>query len=68
CGTLSSYTWTCMVLNFLQMRYPPILPVLKINEKELLEVEHKNNETSGLLFKNYESIGGLLFKNNKNNV
>ncbi|CAG8541703.1 13033_t:CDS:2, partial [Dentiscutata heterogama] len=33
CGTLSSYTWTCMVLNFLQMRNPPILPVLKVNRK-----------------------------------
>ncbi|KAF0480816.1 pap 25a associated domain family [Gigaspora margarita] len=53
--TLSSYTWTCMVLNFLQMRYPPISPVLKINrkgnQKELLKFECKNNE----------SIGGLLF-------
>ncbi|CAG8565943.1 16835_t:CDS:2 [Gigaspora margarita] len=55
CGTLLSYTWTCMVLNFLQMRYSPILPVLKINEKELLET------SSELLFKNNESIGGLLF-------
>ncbi|KAI9319841.1 hypothetical protein BX666DRAFT_1335410 [Dichotomocladium elegans] len=27
-GTLSTYTWTCMVINFLQMREPPILPVL----------------------------------------
>ncbi|CAG8523365.1 1262_t:CDS:2 [Diversispora eburnea] len=27
-GTISTYTWTCMVLNFLQMRDPPILPVL----------------------------------------
>ncbi|CAG8802694.1 17422_t:CDS:2, partial [Gigaspora margarita] len=62
CGTLSSYTWTCMVLNFLQMCYPPILLVLKISEKELLEVEYKNNDSSGgLLLINNESIGGLLF-------
>ncbi|KAG2220924.1 hypothetical protein INT45_010677 [Circinella minor] len=27
-GTLSTYTWTCMAINFLQMREPPILPVL----------------------------------------
>ncbi|CAG8639163.1 11747_t:CDS:2 [Gigaspora margarita] len=30
------------------MCYPPILPELKINEKELLEVEHKNNENKNL--------------------
>ncbi|KAI9799782.1 MAG: hypothetical protein M1826_005432, partial [Phylliscum demangeonii] len=27
-GTLSSYTWICMILNFLQTRQPPILPCL----------------------------------------
>ncbi|KAF2002394.1 hypothetical protein P154DRAFT_138325 [Amniculicola lignicola CBS 123094] len=27
-GTLSSYTWICMILNFLQTRDPPILPTL----------------------------------------
>lgn len=27
-GTLSSYTWICMILNFLQTRSPPILPSL----------------------------------------
>ncbi|KAJ9639351.1 hypothetical protein H2199_006384 [Coniosporium tulheliwenetii] len=27
-GTLSSYTWICMILNFLQTREPPILPAL----------------------------------------
>ncbi|CAG8846690.1 23542_t:CDS:1, partial [Gigaspora margarita] len=44
-------------LNFLQMCYPPILLVLKISEKELLEVKYENNESSsGLLFKNNKSI------------
>ena len=28
-GTLSSYTWICLVLNFLQTRNPPILPSLQ---------------------------------------
>ncbi|CAG8724294.1 4080_t:CDS:2 [Gigaspora margarita] len=51
CGTLSSYTWICMVLNFLQMHYPPILPILKINEKELLEVEYENNDSSDMHWK-----------------
>ncbi|PSN74048.1 hypothetical protein BS50DRAFT_627414 [Corynespora cassiicola Philippines] len=27
-GTISSYTWICMILNFLQTRDPPILPSL----------------------------------------
>ena len=27
-GTLSSYTWICMIINFLQTRSPPILPSL----------------------------------------
>ncbi|KAL2401320.1 Poly(A) RNA polymerase cid13 [Exophiala dermatitidis] len=28
-GTLSSYTWICLALNFLQTRDPPILPTLQ---------------------------------------
>lgn len=28
-GTLSSYTWICLIINFLQTRYPPILPSLQ---------------------------------------
>ncbi|KAI5249483.1 hypothetical protein E4T43_00797 [Aureobasidium subglaciale] len=28
-GTISSYTWICMILNFLQTRNPPILPSLQ---------------------------------------
>src|ERR1700709_1322090 len=27
-ATLSSYTWICMIINFLQSRNPPILPAL----------------------------------------
>src|SRR5690242_13884783 len=27
-GTISSYTWICLILNFLQTRDVPILPVL----------------------------------------
>ena len=27
-GTLSSYTWICLILNFLQTRNPPVLPSL----------------------------------------
>ncbi|RIB18244.1 hypothetical protein C2G38_2245894 [Gigaspora rosea] len=64
CGTLSSYTWTCMTLNFLQMHYPPILPVLKINEKEneneLLEVKYKNNESIEEPFNPERNLGNGL--------
>ncbi|CRG87196.1 Poly(A) RNA polymerase cid13 [Talaromyces islandicus] len=28
-GTLSSYTWICLIINFLQTRDPPILPSLQ---------------------------------------
>jgi hypothetical protein len=28
-GTLSSYTWICMIINFLQTRDPPVLPSLQ---------------------------------------
>lgn len=27
-GTISSYTWICLIINFLQTRSPPILPAL----------------------------------------
>lgn len=27
-GTLSSYTWICLIIAFLQLRTPPVLPVL----------------------------------------
>ncbi|EMR08181.1 hypothetical protein PNEG_03353 [Pneumocystis murina B123] len=70
-GTLSSYTWICMIINFLQMRKPPILPSLH-------QLPHEQNESSliegidvsffddidalkGFGEKNTESLGGLLF-------
>ncbi|CCJ30889.1 unnamed protein product, partial [Pneumocystis jirovecii] len=70
-GTLSSYTWICMIINFLQMRKPPILPSLH-------QLPHEQNENSIIggidvsFFddidalksfgeKNTESLGGLLF-------
>lgn len=28
-GTISSYTWTCMIISFLQRRTPPIVPSLQ---------------------------------------
>ncbi|KAK6342969.1 hypothetical protein TWF718_008349 [Orbilia javanica] len=68
-GTLSSYTWICMIVNFLQTREPPILPSLH-------QREHKKRPTQngvdvsfdddietlrGFGEQNTESLGSLLF-------
>ncbi|CAG8493206.1 39336_t:CDS:2 [Gigaspora margarita] len=61
-GTLSLYTWTLMILNFLQSRDPPILPVLSVLQLEgdcftmIPSQEGFKNK------KNNESIGELLLK------
>ncbi|KAI9250474.1 hypothetical protein BDA99DRAFT_563989 [Phascolomyces articulosus] len=75
-GTLSTYTWTCMVINFLQMREPPILPVLhqladeKDSNNNNNDENNDENESSfcmdvdrlrGFGDANFESLGGLLF-------
>ncbi|CAG8590758.1 10709_t:CDS:2, partial [Gigaspora margarita] len=61
-GTLSLYTWTCMILNFLQRCDPPTLPVFQIPQSgrpicidKLLLREFKNNESiSELLLRFFE--------------
>ncbi|KAJ5518339.1 PAP/25A-associated [Penicillium expansum] len=68
-GTLSSYTWICLIINFLQTRNPPILPSLQARP-------HKKRMTQdGLVCsfdddlktlsqfgrKNKQSVGELLF-------
>ncbi|RUS19786.1 hypothetical protein BC937DRAFT_86911 [Endogone sp. FLAS-F59071] len=71
-GTLSTYTWTCMIINFLQMRQPPILPALHLLPHELHDdniVIYGLNSSffddvealQGFGEKNKESLGGLLF-------
>ncbi|KAI8351155.1 hypothetical protein BD560DRAFT_409380 [Blakeslea trispora] len=63
-GTLSSYTWTCMIINFLQQRQPPILPVLHLIENEGKDEDYFYDDVEklkGFGSKNYESLGGLLF-------
>ncbi|KAI8388718.1 uncharacterized protein BYT42DRAFT_560990 [Radiomyces spectabilis] len=65
-GTLSTYTWTCMLINFLQMRQPPILPVLhQLNIADDPPNEHPFYRHIGKLQgfgkANHESLGGLLF-------
>ncbi|KAI8062129.1 hypothetical protein BC940DRAFT_309599 [Gongronella butleri] len=62
-GTLSTYTWNCMIIHFLQMRQPPILPVLHQlkgdDEKELFCADA--DKLRGFGDANRESLGGLLF-------
>jgi len=68
-GTLSSYTWICMILNFLQTRNPPVLPCLhKRPHQRLLGADGKPSAFAddlaslrGFGHKNKESLGELLF-------
>ncbi|KAI8644623.1 hypothetical protein BD408DRAFT_413010 [Parasitella parasitica] len=63
-GTLSSYTWTCMIINFLQQRQPPILPVLHEIEHEGKNEDYFFDNVEKLKdfgLANKESLGGLLF-------
>ncbi|PSK51689.1 hypothetical protein B9Z65_2956 [Elsinoe australis] len=68
-GTISSYTWICMILNFLQTRKPPILPSLQKADHSLRsQTNGKQSEFADDLCKlrgqgdsNKESLGSLLF-------
>ncbi|KAG0358075.1 hypothetical protein BC939DRAFT_1683 [Gamsiella multidivaricata] len=71
-GTISTYTWICMVINFLQMRSPPILPSLHDMPHELSpdnQIINGNNtsffsdlsQLEGFGDANKESLGGLLY-------
>lgn len=67
-GTLTSYTWILMVINFLQTRDPPILPSLQ-------QLPHRQRLSNGIDVgfcddiaklkdfgaKNVETLGGLLY-------
>ncbi|KAK0660639.1 Poly(A) RNA polymerase cid13 [Lasiodiplodia hormozganensis] len=69
-GTLSSYTWICMVLNFLQTRSPPVLPALHQMpfEKHLTDTGEESSFFDDLEQirdfgkDNKESLGQLLFQ------
>ncbi|KAI5362422.1 putative PAP/25A-associated, Nucleotidyltransferase superfamily [Septoria linicola] len=71
-GTISSYTWICMIINFLQRRNPPILPSLqKITDcRTKLESGEPSPfaddvealKRKGLGKENTESLGELLFQ------
>ncbi|KAG0204029.1 hypothetical protein BGX28_003908 [Mortierella sp. GBA30] len=71
-GTISTYTWICIVINFLQMRSPPILPKLHKIPHTLSEDNQviSGNNTSfctdlekleGFGLPNKETLGGLLY-------
>ncbi|KAI8997150.1 hypothetical protein BDB01DRAFT_830761 [Pilobolus umbonatus] len=63
-GTLSSYTWTCMIINFLQQRYPPVLPILHQMDNENKDEDYFCDDIDTLRryrSTNRESLGGLLF-------
>ncbi|KAL8700602.1 MAG: hypothetical protein Q9201_005366 [Fulgogasparrea decipioides] len=68
-GTLSSYTWICMILNFLQTRHPPVLPCLhKRPHQRLVGPDGKLSAFAddlsslrGFGEKNKETLGELLF-------
>ncbi|KAL7309504.1 hypothetical protein PS15m_010374 [Mucor circinelloides] len=71
-GTLSTYTWTCMVINFLQTRNPPILPNLHEIPHTLsndnVQINGMNSSFCDDLSRlvgfgrsNHESLGGLLY-------
>ncbi|CAZ79497.1 unnamed protein product [Tuber melanosporum] len=68
-GTLSSYTWICMILNFLQTRDPPILPALHqrphkkrppINGVDI-SFDDDIETLKGFGHNNKETLGELLF-------
>ncbi|KAI4629552.1 uncharacterized protein J4E87_002737 [Alternaria ethzedia] len=70
-GTISSYTWICLILNFLQTRDPPVLPTLHdLPDRALDETTGQPSLSSfaddvdrlrGYGDDNKESLGQLLF-------
>ncbi|KAL9600674.1 MAG: hypothetical protein Q9219_003004 [cf. Caloplaca sp. 3 TL-2023] len=68
-GTLSSYTWICMILNFLQTRNPPVLPCLhqrphqrsRGSDGKLSAFADDLESLRGFGHRNEETLGELLF-------
>ncbi|KAI0437502.1 hypothetical protein F4803DRAFT_555952 [Xylaria telfairii] len=69
-GTLSSYTWICMIIAFLQLRQPPILPALhqRPHQKlprqdgEIASFADDIDKLRGFGETNKSSLGELLFE------
>ncbi|KAI1911943.1 hypothetical protein LOZ65_006091 [Ophidiomyces ophidiicola] len=71
-GTLSSYTWICLIVNFLQTQSPPILPSLQQRAIDKQKVQGKGNPSpsfdddletlAGFGKENKSTLGELLFQ------
>lgn len=68
-GTLSSYTWICLIIAFLQLRDPPVLPALhqmpyKSQKPDGTFSEFADNlrRIKGFGNKNRSSVADLLFQ------
>ncbi|KAI9254237.1 hypothetical protein BY458DRAFT_535709 [Sporodiniella umbellata] len=71
-GTISTYTWICLVISFLQTRHPPILPSLHemphALSPENLVIHGRNTsfqqdlqQLRGYGKSNQETLGGLVY-------
>ena len=63
-GTLSSYTWTLLVINFLQTREHPILPVLSLKDEHDQPRDNFSldiQQCQGFGKDNKETLGELFF-------
>ncbi|GAO18667.1 hypothetical protein UVI_02059110 [Ustilaginoidea virens] len=58
-GTLSSYTWICLIIAFLQLRTPPVLPALH----QMPYKTHKSDGTVSDFADNLKKIKGFGNKN-----
>ncbi|KJZ75837.1 hypothetical protein HIM_04661 [Hirsutella minnesotensis 3608] len=68
-GTLSSYTWICLIIAFLQLRSPPVLPALhqlpyKLTKSDGTTSDFADNlkKIRGFGNKNKSSVPELLFQ------
>ncbi|KXJ93785.1 hypothetical protein Micbo1qcDRAFT_39115 [Microdochium bolleyi] len=69
-GTLSSYTWICMIIAFLQLRQPPVVPALHQRQHQMLPKKDGEmaafaddlNQLRGFGDKNKSTLGDLLFQ------
>jgi len=69
-GTLSSYTWICMIIAFLQLRQPPVVPALHQRQHQMLPKKDGEmaafaddlDQLRGFGDKNKSTLGELLFQ------
>ncbi|KAI5467943.1 hypothetical protein BGZ63DRAFT_344272 [Mariannaea sp. PMI_226] len=68
-GTLSSYTWICLIIAFLQLRSPPVLPSLHLSPHKLTKADGTPSDFADDIkklgtfgSKNKSSVAELLFQ------